>query len=415
MKTKNNEEHLLENDFTSEKENYHNNSYSNSNRIELNPSLMKKPWVALFLSIFVVGLGHIYAGNVRKGIYLYLGFLLLVMSFHFICLTFAIFVVIAITTAIIYLYSLSNAYFTVKTNPYITKRWIDKWYFFILIYSFQIIVLTSFSGKILKNLSLINYYSMSSEAMSPTIEKGDYIASRTTKKINLKEVIICKKPENEYETIVFRCMGLPGDTIEIKDNLVYKKEEVIDNTNAIKSLYKIITNGERINSRFFTKYNIKDSWVNNNHDYFMYLTESVANDISKISIVKQISKSSNMNPRQLFPKSSFMGWTVNNYGPIYIPRSGDQIKLTINNINIYSSLILNENINNCRITPSYIVINDSIISDYTFKSDYFFVLGDNRDNALDSRYLGFIRKDNVIAKALYIYWSKQRNRIGNKI
>jgi signal peptidase I len=114
-------------------------------------------------------------------------------------------------------------------------------------------------------------------------------------------------------------------------------------------------------------------------------------------------QNSNITDPRIFPKGS--GWNEDNYGPLRIPKKGDVIHLTKENFDAWRMFIVREG-HSVQIAPSSeIIINGKQVSDYTVERDYYFMMGDNRNNSLDSRFWGFMPKDNVVGEALVIYWS----------
>lgn len=166
-------------------------------------------------------------------------------------------------------------------------------------------------------------------------------------------------PDQRGVNYVKRCIGTPGDTIEIRDKVVF-------------------VNGEEF-------------WI---PPYIKYLSPRP--------------KPASNSDSRIFPAGS--GWNEDNYGPLYIPKKGDVIELTFDNINKWRTIIDREfgervvDIENGKIT-----IQGKPVTSYTLTRDYFFMMGDNRDDSLDSRYWGFVSRDDVVGSAFIILLSWNRD------
>jgi signal peptidase I len=157
-------------------------------------------------------------------------------------------------------------------------------------------------------------------------------------------------------------------------------------------------------------------------EYVQYLKRIVGEPGDKIEIVNRvlyvngkifpnapaskfngiISPAGFSNP-DIFPKNS--GWNEDNYGPLHVPRKGDVIKLTASNFEQWEVFIEREGHDVCLNTDGSITIDGIQKSEYAVESNYYFMMGDNRNNSLDSRYWGFVPRENIVGKALITYWS----------
>lgn len=111
-----------------------------------------------------------------------------------------------------------------------------------------------------------------------------------------------------------------------------------------------------------------------------------------------------------------MGWNIDNYGPIYIPQKGKTIQLNLKTLPFYKRIIEEYEHNSLKIQGNEIIINGKVSSTYTFKQDYYWMMGDNRQNSLDARYWGYVPFDHVIGKPVFIWFSWDKNGSGiNKV
>lgn len=378
----------------------------------------KRPWLAVLLSLFFLGLGHIYGGKTKKGIKIYLCFLLIVFSVRFVAYSFFIFAGIIVLLILYYFYVLIDAYILVKRNPVIPERKFDKWYFYLVIIFMPSLIIRIIPKHALDKITIVNFAIIPTSAMNPTLNVGDYIAFRRTKNIERNEVIVFRYPKDTNEIYMKRCIGTPGDSVMIKDDNAFVNRKQIDNIENLKYSYMITTDGQPLSMKLIKKYNLSDIFQEDTYSYKVFLTAKEASTLGEIDIIKDLKRivesDSATSEKYIFPQSDLTNWTADNFGPIYIPKKGSKVKLTKQNIEIFASVIQLENIDFNR-SDSTILIGGKTITEYTFKNNYYFMLGDNRNNSADSRYWGFVPENYIVGKGMYIYWSKNSNRIGKSI
>jgi signal peptidase I len=204
---------------------------------------------------------------------------------------------------------------------------------------------------------------------------------------------------------VKRCVALPGDTLKITDNILFinNKKVTIKNT---QFEYFVKVKGKSLKRSLIDKYQISEGGeISNYGEYELFLTSWQADSLKKEnSIVKIIreAKFSNSDKNQIFPHNSKIDWTLDNFGPVIIPKAGEKLSINKRSLVIYREML--EKYEKCRISVS----NDSIYIDkkytqyYIPKLNYFFVLDDNRDNAKDSRLWGFLPESHIIGKVSFI-------------
>ncbi len=227
------------------------------------------------------------------------------------------------------------------------------------------------------------------------------------------------RPVDKKENYIKRCVGIGGDTLQVKAGLLYVNGEVADIPVNEQMSYRVTTSTV-IDRRTFEKMDISE-YAYNEHAaaYDMYITkenlEAVKNLPGIVNIVPVIDNAGQYN--EIFPHiPNMLPWSKDNYGPIYIPKEGDEITLDSVNYFIYQRIIREyENNPDFKMRDGKFYIGSEVITSYTFKMDYYFMMGDNRHRSADSRYWGFVPQDHIVGKALFIWMSIEQDGIyGNR-
>lgn len=359
-----------------------------------------------------------YSRNIKKGVFTYILFFIVVFSLRFIAYNFGLFLVSITLIAGYYLYLIIGGYHDVKKDHVYEPTYFDKWYVYLSVFVFHWILVGSIKGRTLDNLTPINFASIPTPAMDPGLLVGDILVFQKTKAIDRNDVTIFWFPDDIQTMYVKRCIGLPGDSLRIRSGMVLINGAPRTGV-PLKFKYTVTTDGSEINSRILAKNQIgeNDYYRLSADTYQFFLTDQQAREFRKLPFLKKVALSiaTEGEPEtMIYPKSENFNWNTDFYGPIYIPKRGDKIQLTEENVDLYLKCIQFENESAVR-DDSGLKVNGRLVSTYEFKENYFFMMGDNRHNSLDSRYWGLVAQQLIIGKAMYLYWGRTSERIGKKV
>lgn len=233
-------------------------------------------------------------------------------------------------------------------------------------------------------------------SMGGTFNVGDVYMTLETDHFFRGQIVSFYRPESDGQKTLYvsRLVGVAGDSLEIKDAYIYINNQKQERPEGFYTSYEIKSNGI-VTDRFFKNMGIED-FYNTSEGYIVHAGQQSMEKLRKAEVIKSVDnitypKGDNGMNELVFPNNPLFDWSLDNFGVLYIPKKGDKIAMDKLNAILYFSIIKNyEGHKNVTLENDKLFINEEEISSYTFKNDYFFLIGDSWHNSLDSRSFGLI-------------------------
>jgi len=224
------------------------------------------------------------------------------------------------------------------------------------------------------------------------------------------------RPVDKQENYIKRCVGIAGDTLQIINQIVYINGKATPLPDYSETNYIVVTGGQQLDETV-----MKDEYdidINNGEEfqqtgvpnrYAMLLTAIAKDKMLKSGLAKNITPYLDSS-KMVYPYDVQYNWSKDNYGPFWIPKKGATLNLTAFNYPFYERAIRDYEHNKLEMRNGKIFINDQESASYTFKMDYYWMMGDNRHQSQDSRYWGFVPEDHVVGEA-WMIWMSWKNGV----
>lgn len=236
------------------------------------------------------------------------------------------------------------------------------------------------------------------------VKKGDIVVFNKPDEADLEHSI----PVDERTSLIKRCQATPGDTLTIVNTQVFINGKAAPNAPHQQTSYLVTTNGIPINPQIMTDFRMETIAIKDSNTFEMVIPREHLAELKSYSNIKSIitySRSGNDPDPEVFPHDPKFKWNEDNFGPLIMPKRGWTIPLNDSTMTLYRRAIEVYENNKVDVKGKDFYINGKKADTYTFKMNYYWMMGDNRHNSLDCRFWGYVPEDHIVGKAVMTFFS----------
>ena len=231
------------------------------------------------------------------------------------------------------------------------------------------------------------------------------------------------RPVDKRENFIKRCIGLPGETLEIRNQQVYINGTPIENPRHLQFQYAVLFRPDvpcnprhTLSQLGVSEEDYANAVMQQRYEGIAYYIVPLSRDRAaelaqryEVDTVQPLVFPAEPGSMTLFPHDARYGWSVDNFGPVHIPAKGEVLELNVDNICFYERLIRDFEGNTLEVFDHSIMINGKETTTYKVKMDYYWMMGDNRHNSADSRYWGYVPENHIVGRAACVLWSRDKD------
>jgi signal peptidase I len=230
---------------------------------------------------------------------------------------------------------------------------------------------------------------------------------------------VVTRPIDRRDNYIKRCIGISGDSLEVRMGQVFIGGKKVENPAGMQHSYTLRKqNADNLNNATLLEWGIDDDDRDGSQQFSVYemsyhITQEQADKLKSLSSVADVTRNiqpagDETNTANIFPHDrQHFKWNIDNFGPIWIPKAGETIKISKENIALYRRAITVYEGHTLDVKSTGIFIDGEVATEYTFAQNYYFMMGDNRHNSEDSRVWGFVPEDHIVGKPLFIWFSRK--------